>query len=89
LKPQVLDVFGLLPSNKLPQFHWPEDAQWERWLESRNVNWIFVNHADAPGYLKIPKENLVLNPIWPDYDLVYADRVSWVFRHKPVPPEVW
>jgi len=89
LKPQVLDVFGLLQSGRLPKFRWPEDAQWIQWLESRNVSWIFVNHANAPAYLVMPKQNLVLNPIWPDYALVYADRATWVFRHKPVPAEVW
>jgi hypothetical protein len=89
IKPQVLDVFGLLQSGRLPKFRWPDDAQWMQWLESRNVTWIFVNHANAPEYLPIPKQNIVLNPIWPDYALVYADRTTWVFRHKPVPAEVW
>ncbi|MFY9553386.1 MAG: glycosyltransferase family 39 protein [Blastocatellia bacterium] len=89
LKPQVLDLFAILQSNKMPSFHWPEDEPWQRWIESNNVDWILVNHYDAPGYIKLPKGNLVLNPMWPDYELVYADRISWVFRRKPVPPEVW
>ena len=89
LKPQILDVFALLQSGRLPKFHWPEDAQWLAWLESRNVNWIFVYHATAPDYLKLPKQNLVTDPPWPSYDLVYADSAVWVFRRKPVPPEVW
>jgi dolichyl-phosphate-mannose-protein mannosyltransferase len=82
LKPQVIDVFGLLQANRLPEFHWPEDTQWVRWLESRGVTWILVDHGNAPGYLKAPKHNIVLNPIWPDFELVYADPVNWVFRHK-------
>jgi hypothetical protein len=87
LKPQALDTFGLMQSGKIPYFHWPEDEQWVRWLEYRNANWILVNHTPTPDYLRIPKHNIVTNPIWPDYELVYADTQSWVFRHKPVPPE--
>lgn len=87
LKAPVLDLFGLLQSGKLPQFRWPEDQLWQGWLESQNINWIFINHADQQGALAIPKRNLVLNPIWPDYELVYSDSATWVFRRKPVPPE--
>jgi hypothetical protein len=89
IRPQVLDLYGLLQSRRFPNFQWPDDAEWVRWLESRNVKWIYVYHANPPDYLKIPKRNIVLNPIWPDYELVYADPVAWVFRHKPVPAEVW
>jgi hypothetical protein len=87
-KTQVLDVFSLLQSGRIPSFRWPDDEQWVRYLETRKVTWIFVNHANAPDYLKIPKQNLVLNPIWPDFQLVYADSVTWVFRRRPVPPEI-
>lgn len=88
-KPEILDLFGILQAGRLPQFHWPEDEQWVRWLESRNVTWIFVNHASPSSFLRIPSGNIVLNPIWPDYELVYADSIAWVFRRKPVPPEIW
>ena len=84
-KPEVLDLIAPLQSGKLPSFRWPEDEPWMHWLESQNVNWIFINHANSPEVLKIPKQNLVTNPFWPEYELVYADSVSWVFRHKPVP----
>jgi hypothetical protein len=87
LKPQILDTFALLQSNKLPQFDWPKDKQWVQWLESNDASWILINYASSPDYLKIPKQNIVLNPIWPDFELVYADTQSWVFRHKPIPPD--
>jgi hypothetical protein len=87
LKPHTVDTFGLLQSGRLPSFLWPEDEKWLRWLDSQNVSWILLIHANAPPFLKIPKQNLVTNPIWPDYELVFADSQTWVFRRKPVPPE--
>lgn len=87
LKPQILDAFALLQSDRLPTFEWPKDEKWVEWLDSQNASWILINYASSPDYLKIPKQNIVLNPIWPDFDLVYADSQSWVFRHKPLPPE--
>jgi hypothetical protein len=89
LKPHTLDLFGILQAGRLPQFHLPEDEKWLKWIESRNVTWILVNHANPPSFLRIPNQNIVLNPIWPDWELVYADSIIWVFRHTPVPPEIW
>lgn len=86
-KPRPLDLFGLLYAEKIPKFHWPEDKPFVQWLEEENVVWIFVQHSFAPSYLKIPTQNLELDPVWPDFQIVYADTNSWVFRRKPVPPE--
>ena len=83
----VLDLYGLLQSGKLPRFSWPNDRYWQQWLESQDINWIFLNRAGQQGDLAIPKRNIVLEPFWPDYELVYADDATWVFRRKPVPPE--
>jgi hypothetical protein len=87
-KPEVLDLFAPLQSGKLPSFRWPNDEPWVRWLESQNIEWIFINHANAPAFMTVPKQNLVLDPFWPDYQLVYSDSLTWVFRHKPVPPDI-
>ncbi|MEW6207229.1 MAG: hypothetical protein AB1631_02610 [Acidobacteriota bacterium] len=86
-KPKPLDLFGTLHAHRLPRFEWPEDEQFIKWLKSEGVNWIFVNHTNAPDYLNIPKRDIALEPIWPDYPLVYADSTSWVFRRKPVAPD--
>lgn len=83
----VLDLYGLLQSGKLPHFDWPADQSWQQWLEAQGINWIFLNHAGQQGDLQIPRRDLVAKPFWPDYELVYADRATWVFRRKPVPPE--
>jgi hypothetical protein len=83
----VLDLYGLLQSGKLPRFSWPADQPWQQWLESQNINWIFLNYGSEQGVQAIPRRNLVLDPFWPDYELVYADDATWVFRRKPVPPE--
>jgi len=83
----VLDLYGLLQSGKLPRYSWPDDQPWQQWLESQNINWIFLNYASEQGVQVIPRRNLVLDPFWPDYELVYADNITWVFRRKPVPPE--
>jgi len=86
LKPEAIDMYGFLQIGKFPRFHWPEDEQWVKWLESRKVNWILVNHEGASvDPLKIPKEDPGLHPFWPDYLLVYSQRGSWVFRHKSLP----
>jgi hypothetical protein len=87
IKPEVLDLNGFLQVGRSPpRFHWPEDEQWVRWLESRNANWILVSHTDAPEYVK--KEDPSVNPVWPDYELVYSRGGAWVFLHKPVPPDL-
>lgn len=83
----VLDLYGLLQSHKLPRFSWPADQPWQQWLESQNIDWIFLNYASEQGVTVIPRRNLVINPFWPDYELVYADDATWIFCRKPVPPE--
>jgi hypothetical protein len=83
-KPRPLDMFGMLHSHRLPKFAWPEDEQFIRWLESQDVHWIFIHHANAPPYLKLPERNLAVDPYWPDYPLAYSDSTAWVFRHKSV-----
>jgi hypothetical protein len=85
---QVLDLFAPLQAGRLPTFRWPDDELWVRWLETQNVEWIYVCHANAPSFLAIPKRDIVAQPIWPDYQLVYVDPMIWIFRHKPVPPDI-
>lgn len=79
-KNRVIDVRGALFQNRRPTFRWPDDQPWMEWLEQENANWIFIYHK-APE-LVIPKQNPVVNPYWPDYELVYADTLSWVFHRK-------
>ena len=86
-KPRVIDANGLLQLTLRPTFLWPGDEPWVRWLESRNVEWIFMNRANVPFTVPIPKQNPVLRPFWPDYEIVYSDSTTWVLRHKPIPPE--
>jgi hypothetical protein len=88
LKPRVLDLFGFLQIGRFPSYHWPEDEQWVRWLESHNARWILIVHYGAPDYLKIPKEDPKVHPFWPDYELVYSRFGCWIFLHKPVPPDI-
>jgi len=83
---RVIDLRGALYQNRKPTFRWPNDQLWTQWLDYQNVKWIFIYHK-APE-LDIPNQNPVVNPFWPDYQLVYADSGTWVFRRKPVPPEV-
>lgn len=79
-KQRVIDLRGALFQNRRPTFRWPDDQPWIEWLEQENANWIFIYHK-APE-LVIPKQNPVVNPYWPDYELVYADTLSWVFHRK-------
>jgi hypothetical protein len=67
-----------------PAFRWPDDQPWIQRLDSKNVQWIVISLSD-PG-LNIPKQNPVVRPFWPDYQIVYADHAIWVFRHKPIRP---
>ncbi|MEK6288858.1 MAG: hypothetical protein AABO57_24330 [Acidobacteriota bacterium] len=78
---RVIDLRGTLFQNRKPSFRWPNDQLWTQWLDYQHVTWIFVYYK-APE-LNIPKQNPVVNPFWPDYQLVYADNVTWVFRRKP------
>jgi hypothetical protein len=59
---------------------------WTQWLDYQNVKWIFIYYKNPE--LNIPEQNPVINPFWPDYQLVYGDHGMWVFRRKPVPGEV-
>jgi len=90
LKPPVFDLFGLLQikQDRFPRYSWPEDEQWVRWIESHNANWILVVHDGAPDIVGIPKSDPAAKPFWPDYQLVYSLGGAWVFRHKPLPPDV-
>jgi len=69
-----------------PAFRWPDDQPWIEWLDSQNVKWIVVDFQDRD--LNIPKQNPVIDPFWPDYQIVYADHAIWVFHRKPVAPEL-
>lgn len=83
-QPRVIDLRGVLFLNRKPTFHWPNDQVWTEWLESQNINWVYIYYRAAE--LNIPKQNPVVNPFWPDFQLVYADALSWVFHRKSVPP---
>jgi hypothetical protein len=89
LKPPVFDLFGMLQirGGQFPGFSWPEDEQWITWIGSHNANWILVVRDGAPDYIRIPKGNPV-KPFWPNYQLVYSRRGAWVFRQKPLPPDI-
>jgi hypothetical protein len=83
---RVIDLKGSIYGYWKPTFRWPNDQLWTQWLESENVQWLFIYYR-APE-LTIPKQNPVTNPFWPDYQLVYGDSQIWVFRRKPVPKQV-
>jgi len=83
---RFVDLRGALHLNRQPSFHWPDDEVWVKWLEFKNAKWVFIYYKDE--VLNISKYNPVLSPFWPDYQLVYADSMVWVFRRKPVPPDV-
>lgn len=85
-QPRFIDLRGALHLNRQPSFKWPNDEVWVQWLEFKNAKWVFVYHKDE--VFNISKQNPVLTPFWPDYQLVYADSTVWVFRRKPVPPDV-
>jgi hypothetical protein len=76
----VIDLRGALFQNRKPTFEWPDDQEWMEWLESQDVNWIFIYYRTPE--LTIPKRNPVLDPYWPDYQLVYADSLIWVFHRE-------
>ena len=83
-KAQVIDSSGALQRVTLPRFRWPDDYRWMQWLESQNVSWIVVNY----GGLSLPQESPVAHPYWPNYEIVYADRLTYVFHRLSAPPEV-
>jgi dolichyl-phosphate-mannose-protein mannosyltransferase len=76
----VIDLRGALFQNRKPTFRWPDDQEWMEWLESEDVNWIFIYYRTPE--LTIPKRNPVLDPYWPGYQLVYADSLIWVFHRE-------
>jgi hypothetical protein len=86
-EPKVIDISGLLQIGLHPTFRLPEDEQWLRQIESKNVKWVLVLHKNVPEIAQVPKQDPKLNPFWPDYELVYTDAFSWVFRHKSVAVE--
>ena len=65
-----------------PKFRWPDDQSWIEWLDSQNVKWIVIDFQDRG--LRVPKQNPVIDPFWPHYQIVYADRAIWVFHRKSV-----
>ena len=75
----VIDLRTSLYQNTRPTFRWPDDQSWTKWLESQNARWIFIYH-NSP---EVPKQNPAVNPFWPEYRLVYADTLSWVFHREP------
>jgi len=84
---KVIDISGLLQIGLRPTFHSPQDEPWLRQIEAKNVKWVLVLYSNVPEIAVVPKQNPKLNPFWPDYDLVYTDSISWVFRHKSVAAE--
>jgi Dolichyl-phosphate-mannose-protein mannosyltransferase len=90
LKPPVFDLFGFLQTrdDRFPVYSWPQDQQWIRWIESHNSNWILVIYDSVPAYVGVPKTDPAAKPFWPNYQLVYSRRDTWVFRQKPLPPDV-
>lgn len=87
---RILDASAPLQELFRPAFRWPEDQWWVDWLDRENVKWILVIHNKAVSSRNtlIPERNPVTDPYWPDYQLVAADSTMWVFRRKPVPPDV-
>lgn len=78
-KPKVIDMFGLLQGSFKPVAHWPEDSAWLEYLRSKNVSWIFVNYVSPQLGLNLKEQTPP--PYWPDYQLVYSDDHSWIFRY--------
>jgi hypothetical protein len=87
LQPRVLDLVGPLYADSRPTFRPASEQRWMEWLESNGVTWIFIDHAEPQG-LNIPKRDNITSAMEPDYQLVFADSEVWIFRRKPVPPDV-
>lgn len=83
VKREVLDLHGFLQIGRFPRFAWPADEQWMRWIEAKNSNWILVI-PEGPAKNKDPRFEV----FWPDYELIYSHRGSWIFLRKPVPPDL-
>jgi hypothetical protein len=83
---RVIDLRGALYGHRKPSFRWPNDQLWTQWMDYENAQWLFVYYRAAE--LTIPNQNPATNPFWPNYQLMYQDEGTWVFRRKPVPPNV-
>jgi 4-amino-4-deoxy-L-arabinose transferase-like glycosyltransferase len=79
-KPKVIDMFSLVEGSFKPVAHWPEDKVWLEYLRSKNVGWIFVNYVSPQIGLNLSHGSPP--PYWPDYQLVYSDDQSWIFRYS-------
>jgi hypothetical protein len=79
-KPKVIDMFGLLQGSFNPVGHWPEDRAWLEYVRSKNVSWIFVDSVSPQFGLKLKQGTPP--PYWPDYQLVYSDDQSWIYRYS-------
>lgn len=88
LEPKVLDIAGVLQPVARPTLRWPEDEPWVRQLDAKNVKWVLVLYKDVLEMARLPKEHPAIKPYWPDFELVYADQIAYVFRRKPVPDEI-
>lgn len=77
---RVIDLRGALYGYRKPTFSWPNDQVWAEWLAYENVEWLFIYYR-APE-LVIPDQNPVAKPFWPNYQLVFANDDTWVFRRK-------
>jgi hypothetical protein len=78
----VIDMLSPLRQGDVPAFRWPDDERWVRWLRSLGVSWVFIESAHAPPWLRIPKQNPLLNPYWPNFKLAYQDSTSLVFHYS-------
>jgi hypothetical protein len=86
-QPRVLDMVGPLFVDKRPTFGRSDDQIWMEWLETTGVTWIFIDH-EVPQGLNIPNRDSITSALGPDYELVYADSEVWIFRRKPIPPDL-
>jgi hypothetical protein len=81
---KVIDLSGALYRHRVPTFRWPNDEIWVKWLHFQNVKWLFIYHHD----LSVARENPLMKSFWPDFQLVYSDSFVWVFRRKPLSPDI-
>ena len=77
---RVIDLRGSLYGFRKPTFKWPNDQLWTDWMAYENVEWLLVYYQARE--LDIPKQDPSTNPFWPNYQLVFANDDTWVFRRK-------
>jgi hypothetical protein len=82
-QPEVIDLISPMYANKRPTFKWPNDQAWSEWLDSKNVDWIYINHQEPQG-LGTPKQIGIEGSFWPGYELAYKDASAWVFKRKSI-----